>query len=223
VASDGAGRSLDLSGISHVVNYHVPQTPEDYAHRLGRPGRPDAPGDMFTLMSTDEQKDIAGIERLLGRTIERSFLPSFDYGMRPSEIRQVLNYDDEWTRPRRTAGVQATAARIASGAAARVPATPHMPAPPAPPIPRPLPGMPATPAARHPVPAAPKKPVATPGRPWLSPPKPLPAKKSAAAKKPAAKRPAPPTHPAKAGHPPRAGQAHAHVARKGRPAVRRGK
>jgi ATP-dependent RNA helicase RhlE len=125
VASDGAGRSLDLSGVSHVVNYDVPQTPEDYAHRLGRPGRPDAPGNMFTLMSPEEQKDIAGIERLLGRTIERSFLPAFDYGMRPSEIKQVLSYDDEWTRPRRTvAGLQTAAARIAGAPVAR-------PAPPA--------------------------------------------------------------------------------------------
>ncbi len=120
LGSDGAGRSLDLSGVSHVVNYDVPQTPEDYAHRLGRPGRPDAPGNMFTLMSPEEQKDIAGIERLLGRTIERSFLPAFDYGMRPSEIKQVLSYDDEWTRPRRPlAGLPSAAARIAGSAAAR--------------------------------------------------------------------------------------------------------
>lgn len=222
VASDGAGRSLDLSGISHVVNYHVPQTPEDYAHRLGRPGRPDAPGDMFTLMSTDEQKDVAGIERLLGRTIERSFLPSFDYGMRPSEIRQVLNYDDEWARPRRASGgVQATAARIAAGAAARGPATPHMPAPPPPPIPRAVPGMPAGPAARHLAPAPPKRPVATPGRPWLSPPKPVASAKKKAA---GAKRPAAPAKKAVArkvapkAHRPAAAPAH-----KGRPAVRRGR
>jgi len=219
VASDGAGRSLDLSGISHVINYHVPQTPEDYAHRLGRPGRPDAPGDMFTLMSTDEQKDIAGIERLLGRTIERSFLPSFDYGMRPSEIRQVLNYDDEWTRPRRASGgVQSTAARIAGAAAARIPATPHMLAPPAPPIPRAIPGMPSGPARAA---APPKKPAATPGRPWLSPPKPVPSKKSSGraaakpAKKTAAKKPAAKAHRPQPGH--------AHPAHKGRPAVRRGR
>ncbi len=120
LGSDGAGRSLDLSGVSHVVNYDVPQTPEDYAHRLGRPGRPDAPGNMFTLMSPEEQKDIAGIERLLGRTIERSFLPAFDYGMRPSEIKQVLSYDDEWTRPRRpVGGLPAAAQRIAGGSATR--------------------------------------------------------------------------------------------------------
>jgi ATP-dependent RNA helicase RhlE len=209
LASDGAGRSLDLSGIAHVVNYHVPQTPEDYAHRLGRPGRPDAPGDMFTLMSTDEQKDIAGIERLLGRTIERSFLPAFDYGMRPSEIRQVINYDDEWTRPRRVSGgVQSTAARIAGAAAARVPVTPHMPAPPPPPIPpRPLPGLPAGMPTRAATPPVAKKPVATPGRPWLSPPRPVATPKKTAPAKPKATT-------APAAKKPR---------HRGRPAVRRGK
>ena len=202
VASDGAGRSLDLSGVSHVVNYDVPQTPEDYAHRLGRPGRPDAPGNMFTLMSTEEQKDLVGIERLLGRTIERSFLPAFNYGMRPSEIKQVLSYDDEWTRPRRPAGgLQSAAARIAGGPAVRVSAPPRIPAPPAPAIPSWSAFTSASaPPLRTLAPSPPKKPAATPGRPWLSPPKPSPsshakhstgvkrplsgaAKKSAAAKK----------------------------------------
>jgi ATP-dependent RNA helicase RhlE len=136
LGSDGAGRSLDLSGVSHVVNYDVPQTPEDYAHRLGRPGRPDAPGTMFTLMSPEEQKDVAGIERLLGRTIERSFVPAFDYGMRPSEIKQALTYDDEWARPRRpVAGLASAAARIAGNAPVRPPATPRTSPTPAPAVP----------------------------------------------------------------------------------------
>ena len=170
VASDGAGRSLDLSGVSHVVNYDVPQTPEDYAHRLGRSGRPDAPGNVFTLMSPEEQKDVAGIERLLGRTIERSFLPAFDYGMRPSEIKQVLSYDDEWARPRRPlSGLAGAVSRIAAGpppratlpqaakaattpATARPAAPPHIPGarpvpPPPPKVPAAL-GRPVTPQAR---------------------------------------------------------------------------
>jgi ATP-dependent RNA helicase RhlE len=197
VASDGAGRSLDLSGVSHVLNYDVPQTPEDYAHRLGRPGRPDAPGTMFTLMSTEEQKEVAGVERLLGRTIERSFLPAFDYGMRPSEIRQALSYDDEWTRPRRpAAGIASAAARIVGNVGGRTPAAPRVPAAPAPPIPaRPVfPPPPPPPPPRQLAPSPPKKPTATPGRPWLSPPKPVsssrhpaPAKKPAVGKKPVAK------------------------------------
>jgi hypothetical protein len=157
---------------------------------------------MFTLMSTEEQKDLVGIERLLGRTIERSFLPAFNYGMRPSEIKQVLSYDDEWTRPRRPAGgLQSAAARIAGGPAVRVSAPPRIPAPPAPAIPSWSAFTSASaPPLRTLAPSPPKKPAATPGRPWLSPPKPSPsshakhstgvkrplsgaAKKSAAAKK----------------------------------------
>ena len=84
VASDAAARSLDVAGIAHVVNFDVPQTPEDYVHRLGRAGRGDPVGDAFTLMSPEEQKDVAAIERFLGRAIPRVMLPDFDYGMHPS-------------------------------------------------------------------------------------------------------------------------------------------
>ena len=120
-------------------------------------------------MSTEEQKDLAAIERLLGRTIERSFLPAFDYGMRPSEIKQVLSYDDEWTRPKRPAGgLQSAAARIAGGPAARVPAPPRAsrrpPRPPSRRGPR-SPSMPPAPPLRTLAPSPPKKPAATPEGP----------------------------------------------------------
>ena len=116
-ASDAAARSLDLAGVSHVVNFDVPQTPEDYVHRLGRGGRAEPVGDAFTLMSPEEQKDVAAIERFLGRAIPRVLLPDFDYTMRPTELRQLPSYDDEPARPadraRRPSGVQAAATRIA--------------------------------------------------------------------------------------------------------------
>src|SRR5262249_19681618 len=85
VATDIASRGIDVEGITHVVNYDVPHTPEDYVHRIGRTGRVDAVGDAFTLMSPEEQKDITAIERFLGRTIPRVMLPDFDYKMRPKE------------------------------------------------------------------------------------------------------------------------------------------
>ena len=81
VASEAAARSLDVAGTAHVVNFDVPQTPEDYVHRLGRGGRADPVGDAFTLMSPDEQADVANIERFLGRAIPRVLLPDFDYDM----------------------------------------------------------------------------------------------------------------------------------------------
>ena len=117
VASDASARSLDLAGVSHVVNFDVPQTPEDYVHRLGRGGRAEPVGDAFTLMSPEEQKDVAAIERLLGRAIPRVLLPDFDYSMRPTEVRQALSFEEEPGRApervRRGSGVQAAASRIA--------------------------------------------------------------------------------------------------------------
>jgi ATP-dependent RNA helicase RhlE len=86
VATDIASRGIDVEGITHVVNYDVPHTPEDYVHRIGRTGRVDAVGDAFTLMSPEEQKDVTAIERFLGRTVPRVLLPDFDYKMRPREI-----------------------------------------------------------------------------------------------------------------------------------------
>jgi ATP-dependent RNA helicase RhlE len=86
VATDIASRGIDVEGITHVINYDVPHTPEDYVHRIGRTGRVDAVGDAFTLMSPDEQKDVTAIERFLGRTVPRVLLPDFDYKMRPREI-----------------------------------------------------------------------------------------------------------------------------------------
>lgn len=79
VATDIASRGIDVEDISHVVNYDVPRTPEDYVHRIGRTGRVQATGDAFTLMSPEEQKDVVAIERFLGRAIPRVHIPDFDY------------------------------------------------------------------------------------------------------------------------------------------------
>jgi ATP-dependent RNA helicase RhlE len=125
VASEPAARSLDVAGTAHVVNFQVPQAPEDYVHRLGRGGRADPVGDAFTLMSPDEQTEVAAIERFLGRAIPRVMLPDFDYGMAPREIKQVVSYDGERSDRRAASGVTATPARIVS--AARAHAAPSKP------------------------------------------------------------------------------------------------
>jgi ATP-dependent RNA helicase RhlE len=85
VATDIASRGIDVEGITHVINYDVPHTPEDYVHRIGRTGRVDASGDAFTLMSNEEQKQFTAIERFLGRAVPRVTLPDFDYKARSSE------------------------------------------------------------------------------------------------------------------------------------------
>jgi ATP-dependent RNA helicase RhlE len=86
VATDIASRGIDVDGISHVINYDVPHTPEDYVHRIGRTGRVQAVGDAFTLMSPEERKGLAAIERFLGQSIPRVEIPDFDYHRRPEDM-----------------------------------------------------------------------------------------------------------------------------------------
>ncbi|MFN8586304.1 MAG: DEAD/DEAH box helicase [Candidatus Eisenbacteria bacterium] len=103
VTTDLAARGLELAGVAHVVNFDVPPTPEDYVHRIGRAGRPDAQGDAFTLMAPEEQRHLAAIERFVGRAIPRVMLPDFDYHLKPSQVQQTAIYDDERLRARKAA------------------------------------------------------------------------------------------------------------------------
>ena len=80
VATDIAQRGLDVSGISHVINYDVPQQPEDYVHRIGRTGRAAATGDAYTFMSPDEIAMVRTIERMIGQQIPRISVPGYDFG-----------------------------------------------------------------------------------------------------------------------------------------------
>jgi ATP-dependent RNA helicase RhlE len=80
VATDIAQRGLDISGISHVINYDVPQQAEDYVHRIGRTGRAAATGDAYTFMSPDEIAMVRTIERVIGTPIPRISVPGYDFG-----------------------------------------------------------------------------------------------------------------------------------------------
>src|SRR5207253_1210164 len=80
VATDIAQRGLDVSGISHVINYDVPRQPEDYVHRIGRTGRAAATGDAYTFMSPDEISMVRAIERTIGQQIPRISVPGYDFG-----------------------------------------------------------------------------------------------------------------------------------------------
>ena len=74
VATDIAARGIDVAGVSHVINYDIPVHPEDYVHRIGRTGRAQRTGDAFTLVTREEMKKLAAIERFIGRKIERLHL-----------------------------------------------------------------------------------------------------------------------------------------------------
>ena len=80
VATDIAQRGLDISGITHVINYDVPQQAEDYVHRIGRTGRAASTGDAYTFMCADEIAMVRTIERVIGQQIPRISVPGYDFG-----------------------------------------------------------------------------------------------------------------------------------------------
>ena len=80
VATDIAQRGLDISGITHVINYDVPQQAEDYVHRIGRTGRAAREGDAYTFMAPDEIAMVRTIERVIGQPIPRISVPGYDFG-----------------------------------------------------------------------------------------------------------------------------------------------
>ncbi len=84
VATDIAARGIDVDDLSHVVNFDVPASPEDYVHRVGRTARAAARGDAFMFVSPEEESDVRGIERAIGRKLPRLTLEGFDYSRRPA-------------------------------------------------------------------------------------------------------------------------------------------
>ncbi len=79
VATDIAARGIDVSQVSHVVNFDIPDTPEAYIHRIGRTGRAARSGDAFTLIAGEDAPMVRAIEKALGQQIERRTLDDFDY------------------------------------------------------------------------------------------------------------------------------------------------
>ena len=85
VATDIAARGIDVSNISHVINFDMPDTTDAYIHRIGRTGRAQATGKAFTFFVPEDEGIIRDIEKVLGTRIERERLPGFDYGNRAPE------------------------------------------------------------------------------------------------------------------------------------------
>jgi ATP-dependent RNA helicase RhlE len=82
VATDIAARGLDIDQLPHVVNFELPQVAEDYVHRVGRTGRAGKEGEAVSLVCGEEQALLAGIEKLLRRSIPRTVVPGFETGSR---------------------------------------------------------------------------------------------------------------------------------------------
>jgi ATP-dependent RNA helicase RhlE len=88
VATDIAARGIDVSLISHVINYDMPDTVDAYTHRIGRTGRAEALGEAVTFAVQDDEPMVRDIERVLGKPIERRRLEGFDYGSFAPENQQ---------------------------------------------------------------------------------------------------------------------------------------
>jgi ATP-dependent RNA helicase RhlE len=80
IATDVAARGIDVEGISHVVNFDVPFSADDYIHRGGRTARAGAVGEVLTFVTPAEERDLLEIERAIGSTLPRVILPNFDHG-----------------------------------------------------------------------------------------------------------------------------------------------
>jgi len=83
VATDIASRGIDVEALPHVINFDVPGQPEDYIHRVGRTARARSTGDALTFAAPEERKELAAIERAVGKGIPRRRLEGFDYDARP--------------------------------------------------------------------------------------------------------------------------------------------
>ena len=95
VATDIAARGIDVSQISHVINYDIPDTAEAYIHRIGRTGRAARTGDAFTLVTGEDAAMVRAIEKVLGKPLERRRLEGFDYAV------PAPRKDTEFARPPR--------------------------------------------------------------------------------------------------------------------------
>jgi len=78
VATDIAARGLDIDRLPHVVNYELPNVPEDYVHRIGRTGRAGEEGVALSLVSSEERQLLADIQRLLKRELPVEIVPGFE-------------------------------------------------------------------------------------------------------------------------------------------------
>ena len=78
VATDIAARGIDIDQLPHVVNFEMPNVPEDYVHRIGRTGRAGATGEAISLVCLDEEGFVKDIERLIKRSIPREVVPGFE-------------------------------------------------------------------------------------------------------------------------------------------------
>ena len=106
VATDIAARGIDVEDVTHVINFDIPRTPEDYVHRIGRTARADATGDAFTLVDAADEPIVQDIEKALKMQLPRVTLPAFDYqhSTAPKGHRPLPPHHPHQQPPRRRRG-----------------------------------------------------------------------------------------------------------------------
>lgn len=92
VATEVAARGLDIQGLEYVVNFNLPYLAEDYVHRVGRAGRAGMAGQAISLVSREEERSLANIERLIGNKIKRVKMPGYEVGDRNSIFKNIEKY-----------------------------------------------------------------------------------------------------------------------------------
>ena len=105
VATDIAARGIDVTQISHVINYDIPDTTDAYIHRIGRTGRAARSGDAYTLVTGEDSDIVRAIERILGSPIERRRMDGFDYSApAPKQAMEFSRPPRPFTQPHRKGG-----------------------------------------------------------------------------------------------------------------------
>jgi ATP-dependent RNA helicase RhlE len=100
VATDIAARGLDIDQLPHVINYELPNVPEDYVHRIGRTGRAGSPGEAVSLVSEDERPYLLAIEKLMGKKVARLEATGFVVPDRPAPLPQTQGQGQQNRAPR---------------------------------------------------------------------------------------------------------------------------
>jgi ATP-dependent RNA helicase RhlE len=89
VATDIAARGIDVTALGHVINFDVPNVPEDYIHRVGRTARAELTGSAFTLVAPEDEGSLRDIERMINKRLPRVTIPDFDYQARAEQRLEV--------------------------------------------------------------------------------------------------------------------------------------
>ncbi len=92
VATDIAARGIDVSNVSHVINYDIPATPEAYIHRVGRTGRAKCSGKAFTLVTEEDSRMVKAINKAVGSCLEQRTLKDFNYEVPFASSRKKVNF-----------------------------------------------------------------------------------------------------------------------------------